>query len=557
MGGDEPDMVRLYRLKLLRLISITRRSLVLAKLLLNVPDQLNESKREEVGRWLQTTIQDIDTQQEAEERAAAKEGEEKEAAEALVRPSDNSKAPHGAAVMGQGRAGRAQSAATASSSSSPDDPVRPSRPLPVPPVSDGATAKGAPQAPLGRSSGADAAKTKLPPAGTFGRSNSSRTLPTNDASVLKASPNKSFAVMLERAAFLPANALVEVVCRSEHMWIVKVPGIAKQCYHIQKEKLCAVQEAPSGIPWVLAEVEARVKHDGKGPELSFDVGQVILVLKITNHFWQGILPECGDVAIFDCTLVKLLRLTNPEMDNVARLLAAELASGGEGHPDEALRAALVMAMRRGSDEVTGMHVQVFNQCRAPDALPVCISNVRLSFSLDAAGARVEREVQLSAPESEHTQVVSSFGLWRGRVLPPNIGRSLMNRISFAFAPNDFELSADAPLVSLRISATLKPNVQLDEMQVLVLPVVLQSMKATLRYFLICEVVSTQLKRASMFRAKPGLDESWETMNVSQFEDSGMQDLLSDLVSLPEERAPTIAAPAPPSARVQALDALLK
>jgi hypothetical protein len=51
-----------------------------------------------------------------------------------------------------------------------------------------------------------------------------------------------------------------------------------------------------------------------------------------------------------------------------------------------------------------IEAQVFNQCRAPDALPVCINNVRLCFSLDAAGAKVEREVQLSAPESEHTQV---------------------------------------------------------------------------------------------------------------------------------------------------------
>ncbi len=320
-----------------------------------------------------------------------------------------------------------------------------------------------------------------------------------------------------------------------------MPGIAKQCYHIPKDKLCPVQEAPSGIPWVLAEVEARVRHEGNGPELSFDVGQVILVLKITNRFWQGILPDCGDVAIFDCTLVKLLRLTNPEMDRMARLLAAALAGGGESHPDEALRAALVAAARRGGDEVTGVHVQVLNQCRAPDALPVCINNVRLCFSLDSAGARVEHEVKLSAPESEHTQV-SSFELWRGRVLPPNVGRLLTNKIAFSFAPSEFELSADAPLVSLRIAATLKPGVQLEEAQTLMLPVVLQSMKATLRYFLVCEVVSTQIKRLSMFRVQPGLDDSWETMNVSQFEGSGMRDLLSDLVSLPEERGTAQAAP---------------
>jgi hypothetical protein len=70
------------------------------------------------------------------------------------------------------------------------------------------------------------------------------------------------------------------------------------------------------------------------------------------------LPECGDVAIFDCTLVRLVRLANAEMDGVARLLSAAQSSGGEGHPDKALTAALVQASRRGSDELTGVQVQV-------------------------------------------------------------------------------------------------------------------------------------------------------------------------------------------------------
>ncbi len=549
----------------------------MAKVLL-ASAEMDEGKREQVGKWLVAHETDIDKQEEeereketrAEEASAAASAVAAEPEHLVLKPiateaaatATGPKSPR-PTIMGQGRTARTASSANAAEeagtksapkqeldeprhlgsvavtagrkdSDASDPSVRMrvlAKPLPVPNRTSGGTSattlSASPSSRTGSVSGpssGNASKTS-----SVGRS-AGGPLSANDSSLLRSHPNKSFAVMIERGAFLPANAFVEVVCRSAAVWVVKVPGIAKQCYHVPPEKLCPVQEAPSGIPWVLAEVEGRVKHEGKGPELSFDVGQTIWVLKMTSHFWQGILPDCGDIAIFDCTLVRLLRVTSPEMDLFAKLLASALASGGEGHPDEALRSAVVAAGRsRGNDEVTGIHVQVFNQCRAPDSLPVCINNVKLSFSLNAVGARVDHEIKFSCPESE----VSSFGLWRARVLPPNVGRALMNKVTFHFEPPEIELSSEEPQASIRISAALKPNVQLDEMQSLVLPIVLTSVRGALRFFLICDIVSVQLKRQSMFVPKKGLDESWETMHVSQFEGSGMRDLLSDLVSFPK------------------------
>ncbi len=271
MGADEPDLVRLYRLKLLRLLSITRRTLVMAKVLLNAVPSMSESKKEEVGKWLQLHEQDVDKQEEEELEKQRKE-EKKEVApvvdeatrqpepaptatptlplpapeskpaessaakaESFVRASsDMPKSPRSATVMGHNRMMRSAS----SSATSGAEPARHQHSAAARPVSEDAAGK---TASLGRATGpetlrlvkASGAKQpavppvslpKRPAAAAAAGAASGGTLAANDAATLQAFPNKSFAVMLERAAFLPANALVEVVCRSEQVWFVKVRG---------------------------------------------------------------------------------------------------------------------------------------------------------------------------------------------------------------------------------------------------------------------------------------------------------------------------------------------
>jgi hypothetical protein len=72
MGADEPSSVKLYRLKLLRLMGITKRTLVLAKVLLGAVSNMTESKKDELGNWLQLHEQDVQRQEEEEKEKSSR-----------------------------------------------------------------------------------------------------------------------------------------------------------------------------------------------------------------------------------------------------------------------------------------------------------------------------------------------------------------------------------------------------------------------------------------------------------------------------------------------------
>ncbi len=374
-------------------------------------------------------------------------------------------------------------------------------------------------------------------------------------------PQRSYAMALEELdERVGRGAVVELVCRlSDGMSLVRQTRPPQAVLKVPHAKLVVVQEGSAGISFALGECEALMRYDGAGPELTFDPGASILVVRVNaNGWWLGLLGSEAVAGLFPATAVRVTKIYSPQMTDFSKKLLRAMNDEQDPHPSAKFKLAMAAAIHnRGSEEVSAYQMQSFNEHRWSEAPAVLISSCVLEFSLTGSNRSVSQCVLFKCPDMGGATEEMTVQL-----LPPRLGPNLMDRLSFQFEPSSFQL-AENDEEEVEVSASANSALALDTNVSVVVPVLFSSKsggKRRMRYFLLCEITTPALRQQSRLsnlivkdRDSMSSSELWgETMTSGELAAAGMSDLLSDLLEMPESKRPVpparAARPAtPPSA----------
>jgi hypothetical protein len=359
-------------------------------------------------------------------------------------------------------------------------------------------------------------------------------------------PQRSYAMALEDLdERVTRGAVVELVCRLfDGLSLVRQMRPPQAVLRVPHAKLVVVQEGSAGISFALAECETVVRYEGAGPELSFEKGASILVVRVNpNGWWLGLLGAEAVAGLFPATAVRVTTIYSPQMTNFSKKLARALTDEQEPHPNSKFKLAMAAAIHnRGSEEVSAYQMQIFNERRWPDAPAVLISSSVLEFSLTGNSRSASQCVVFKCPDMGGTTEEMTVQL-----LPPRLGPNLLDRLNFHFDPPSFQL-AENEEEEIEVTASASNALALDANVSVVIPVVFSSKgggKRRMHYFLLCDITTPTLRQQSRLsvlivkdRDSVSSSELWgETMTSGELAAAGMSDLLSDLLEMPESKRP--------------------